>query len=167
MCPFARWGRRGDGGGVAELIWPRWSAAASVGVTRATRRQMGTSCGLREYPVEEPRAAGAVLVCRRRAPRCAEPAAVRLAPGCAVVPGAYGEAAPDSGADFWWPSKLCMTATRATGRTEDVFLRHLFMVHMATWPPGTGPRMVASPRSAPRAASCWTVRIPAGGPGHL
>ena len=58
----------------------------------------------------------------------------------------YGESGTDSGAEFWRPSTLCMTAAHATGKAGDVFLCHPFIVHTATWPHrGTGPRMIAQP----------------------
>src|SRR4029077_13220983 len=52
----------------------------------------------------------------------------------------------DSGADFWRPSTLCMTAAHATRKAGDVFLCHPFMVRTATWPHrGARPRMIAQP----------------------
>jgi hypothetical protein len=57
----------------------------------------------------------------------------------------YGEAGTDSHAEFWRPSTLCRTASRATGKAGDVFLCHPFIVHTATWPRGAGPRMIAQP----------------------
>ena len=79
-----------------------------------------------------------------------------------------GEAGTGSGAGFWQPSTLCMTAAHATGKAGDVFLCHPFMVHTATWPHrGAGPRMIAQPAvNAPRRLRAGRLRSLAGGPGH-
>ena len=58
----------------------------------------------------------------------------------------YGEAGTDAGTQLWYPSTLCRPVAHATGTAGDVFLRHPFIVHTATWPHrGTGPRMIAQP----------------------
>ncbi len=158
-----RWSARCARRTSARRSWcgsrPRTSGPTPDTTSRAATPAPDGPARLGEHPVPRPRAAGSVPVHRRRPPRRAHPAAMRLAPGRPAVPGTLRRGGHRCRRRVLAAIDPVLTAAHATGRAGDVFLCHPFIVHTATWPHrGAGPRMIAQPAVNAPPASRSTAR---------